>query len=167
MFCPLGDSRGDGNANDDDDSVITDDSDEDAEGTAVDYQQQPRTPARDVTQLTSYRAGNHDSSDDTQSPPTQIKARYCFSVGSTGVPFTSGTGRQPINTNISRRTTAIRNQLNPARLFRGVSQPLRQIGSTPATVDHHSTQKGMAVNALEWCYQKLRESVRRIYKFIK
>jgi hypothetical protein len=30
---------------------------------------------------------------------------------------------------------------------------------------HHSTQKGMAVFALEWCYQKLRESVRRIYKF--
>ena len=27
---------------------------------------------------------------------------------------------------------------------------------------HHSTQKGMAVYALEWCYQKLRESVRRI-----
>jgi hypothetical protein len=27
---------------------------------------------------------------------------------------------------------------------------------------HHSTQKGMAVHALEWCYQKLRESVRRI-----
>jgi hypothetical protein len=30
---------------------------------------------------------------------------------------------------------------------------------------HHSTQKGVAVNALEWFYQKLRESVRRIYKF--
>ena len=26
---------------------------------------------------------------------------------------------------------------------------------------HHSTQKGMAVNALEWCCQKLRESVRK------
>ena len=31
---------------------------------------------------------------------------------------------------------------------------------------HHSTQKGMAVYALEWCYQKLRESGRRSYKSI-
>ena len=31
---------------------------------------------------------------------------------------------------------------------------------------HHSTQKGMAVNALEWCHQKLRESSRRSYKYI-
>jgi len=30
---------------------------------------------------------------------------------------------------------------------------------------HHSTQKGMAVDALEWCYQKLRVNVRRNYKF--
>ena len=59
MSCPQGDSRGDGNANDDDDSVITVDSDKDAEGTAFDVQQQPRTPASDVTQLTSYRARNH------------------------------------------------------------------------------------------------------------
>ena len=113
-FAHREDSRGDGNGNDDDDSVVTDDSDEEAEGTAVDDQQQPRTPARDVTQLTSYRSGNHESSDDTQSPPPpQIKARYCFSVGSTGVPSTSGTGRQPINSNVSRRTRAIRNLLNP------------------------------------------------------
>ena len=84
--------RGDGNANDDDDSVITDDSDDDAEATAVDDQQRPRTPARDITQLTSYRDNNHDLSDDTQSPPLQIKARYCFSMGSTGAPSTSATG---------------------------------------------------------------------------
>ena len=30
---------------------------------------------------------------------------------------------------------------------------------------HHSTQKGMAVFALEWCYQKLRDSSRSDYKF--
>ena len=57
-------------------------------------------------------------------------------MGSTGVPFTSGTGRQPVNSNVSRRPRAIRNLLNPARLFRGVRQPLRQLGSTPATVEH-------------------------------
>ena len=31
---------------------------------------------------------------------------------------------------------------------------------------HHSTQNGMVVYALEWCYQKLRESGRRSYKSI-
>ena len=31
---------------------------------------------------------------------------------------------------------------------------------------HHSTQKGMAVYALEWCYQKLRASGRKSYKSI-
>ena len=30
---------------------------------------------------------------------------------------------------------------------------------------HHSTQKGMAVFALKWCYQKLRDSSRSDFKF--
>ena len=53
-FAHKGDSRGDGSENDDDDSVITDDGEEDVEVTAVDDQQRPRTPARDITRLTSY-----------------------------------------------------------------------------------------------------------------
>ena len=94
-----GDLHGDGNANDDDDSVITDDGEDYAEATAVDDQQPPQTPARDTTRLTSYRANNNDSSDNTQSPSPQIKARYCFSIGSTGAPSTSRTGRPTGNSN--------------------------------------------------------------------
>ena len=33
------------------------------------------------------------------------------------------------------------------------------------TQDHHSTQKGMAVFALKWCYQELRDSSRSDYFF--
>ena len=104
-FAHKGNSRGDGSENDDDDSVITDNGEEDVEVTAVDDQQRPRTPTRDITRLTSYRPINNDSSDDTKSPPPQVKARYCFSMGATGAPSTSGTARLTGNNNANRRTS--------------------------------------------------------------
>jgi hypothetical protein len=137
---------GDGNADNDDDSVITDDSDDDAEATDVDDQQRPRTPARDITQLTSYRANNNDSSDDTQSPPPQIKARYFFSMGSARAPSTSGFGKPTGTSNINSRTRVVRNLLNPSRLFRGARQPLHMAASTPATVEQEVDTSSRTTN---------------------
>ena len=69
----------------------------------------------------------------------------------------------PMNT--SKRVKGKKGEDRPQRL------QLRQGGSGGVggirlmTQVHHSTQKGMAVFALEWCYQKLRDSSRSDYKF--